>query len=104
MTIRNPHSTVRRDFADRSLAFELAKKNVWRAMTMPRPGPTTTYEAIDLAAAPRATGDRAQQEVVAQSDDDRGARETRWSLRSTVLLILGVGVAFWGAVLWLLLG
>ncbi|HVE02714.1 MAG TPA: hypothetical protein VNB30_01525 [Rhizomicrobium sp.] len=86
------------------MAFELAKKNVWRAMTMPRPGPTTTYEAIDLAAAPRATGDRAQQEVVAQSGDDRGARETRWSLRSTLLLILGVGVAFWGAVLWLLLG
>lgn len=104
MTIRNPRSTARRDFADRSLAFELAKKNVWRVMTMRRPVSTTTYEAIDFAAAPRATGNRAQQEVVARLDDDRGARETRWSLRSTLLLILGVGVAFWGAVLWLLFG
>src|SRR5690349_20822424 len=42
-------------------------------MTMPRPGPTTTYEAIDLAAAPRATGERAQQEGVAPSRDARRA-------------------------------
>jgi hypothetical protein len=36
--------------------------------------------------------------------DDEGPKEARWSARSTLLLILGVGAVFWGTLLWLFLG
>ncbi len=49
-------------------------------------------------------GSSAPERAIAGSGSEAHLHETRWRARSTLLLIVSVGVVFWGAVFWIIFG
>jgi len=102
MTIRDPHPTTRRDLGDPFSTLASAKKNLRRTITVQA---TREFPATHRSRDAYGGNESAQSEI-ATSDARLRHGEVhgaRWRARSTLLLIVGVGALFWGAILWLIL-
>jgi len=93
---------MRRDFGAQSWTLELVKEKVGRVIAVRDAHRSMALHATVEKSEPAAVGRSATERAIAGSATH--SHEMRWRVRSTLLLIVSVGVVFWGAVFWLIFG
>jgi len=96
---------MRRDFGDRSRTLELVEEPIGRAITVraAHRSPAPPHVAVEKSE-PVEVGRSAPERVLVGRGSEAHSKETLWPVRSTLLLIVSVGVLFWGAGFWIIFG